>query len=206
MTVTDLGVMQALALDVQGDADRASESLQRALTLAEAEGYARVFIDKGPPMAKILQQVAARGIAVDYVSKLTDAFLAGAAYGAGGVPKKEGHTMGGVPPLPSSRLMHQMISEGIIGEQKGREAGEKESALASPRASTPALIEPLSEREIEVLQLIAEGLTNQEIADRLFLSLNTVKVHSRNIYSKLDVHNRAQAVIRARTLGILPVI
>jgi LuxR family maltose regulon positive regulatory protein len=65
------------------------------------------------------------------------------------------------------------------------------------------LIEPLSEREIEVLQLIAEGLTNREIASRLFLSLNTVKAHTRNIYGKLGIHNRAQAVARARALGIL---
>ena len=66
-----------------------------------------------------------------------------------------------------------------------------------------SLIEPLSEREIEVLDLIAKGLTNQVIADRLVLSLHTVKAHTRNIYGKLDVHNRTQAVDRARTLGIL---
>jgi len=65
------------------------------------------------------------------------------------------------------------------------------------------LIEPLSERELEVLQYIAEGLTNREIADRLYISLNTVKVHARNIYGKVNVNNRTQAVARARELGIL---
>jgi LuxR family maltose regulon positive regulatory protein len=65
------------------------------------------------------------------------------------------------------------------------------------------LIEPLSEREIEVLQLLAKGLTNQAIADRLVLSIHTVKAHTRSIYSKLAVNNRTQAVDRARTLGIL---
>jgi LuxR family maltose regulon positive regulatory protein len=65
------------------------------------------------------------------------------------------------------------------------------------------LIEPLSEREIEVLQLIAEGLTNREIAARLYLSVNTVKVHSRNIYGKLGAHNRTEAAARAQALGIL---
>jgi len=55
-----------------------------------------------------------------------------------------------------------------------------------------------------VLQLIAEGLTNQAIASRLFLSQNTVKVHARNINSKLGVHSRTQAVAKARALGILP--
>ena len=65
-------------------------------------------------------------------------------------------------------------------------------------------VEPLSERKLEVLQLIAEGLTNPEIAARLYLSLNTVKVHTRNIYGKPDAHIWTQAVARARDLGILP--
>lgn len=64
-------------------------------------------------------------------------------------------------------------------------------------------VEPLSERELQVLHLVAEGLTNPDIADRLFLSPHTIKVHTRNIYEKLGVHNRTQAVIRARGLGIL---
>jgi len=72
-----------------------------------------------------------------------------------------------------------------------------------PSLSPQPLIEPLSERELEVLQLLAEGLTNPEIATKLFLSLNTVKVHTRNIYGKLDAHNRTQAVARARALGLL---
>jgi len=72
--------------------------------------------------------------------------------------------------------------------------------------SSQPLIEPLSERELEVLQLLAKGLTNPEIAARLYLSLNTVKVHTRNIYGKLGAHNRTQAVARARALGILPSI
>jgi LuxR family maltose regulon positive regulatory protein len=65
------------------------------------------------------------------------------------------------------------------------------------------LIEPLSEREIEVLQLISEGLTNQEIATRLYLSLYTVKAHARNIYAKFGVKNRTQAVAMGKALGIL---
>jgi LuxR family maltose regulon positive regulatory protein len=65
------------------------------------------------------------------------------------------------------------------------------------------LIEPLSDREIDVIQLIAKGLTNQEISNKLFLSMHTVKTHTRNIYSKLGAHHRAEAVAKARTFGIL---
>ena len=61
-----------------------------------------------------------------------------------------------------------------------------------------------SERELEVFQLIAEGLTNPEIAASLYISLNTVKVHTRNIYGELGAHNRVGAVARWRALGILP--
>ncbi len=69
--------------------------------------------------------------------------------------------------------------------------------------SHPSTSDPLSEREREVLLLIAEGLSNPEIADRLFLSLGTVKVHVRNIYSKLNVNSRTQAVAQARAFGLL---
>ncbi len=65
------------------------------------------------------------------------------------------------------------------------------------------MIEPLSARELEVLGLIAEGLSNREIAAKLYLSLNTVKVHSSNIYGKLGVNSRTQALAKAKTLGIL---
>jgi LuxR family maltose regulon positive regulatory protein len=61
----------------------------------------------------------------------------------------------------------------------------------------------LSEREIEVLQLIAAGFSNQEIADRLFISLNTVRTHTKNINAKLDVHSRTRAIARAKKLGLL---
>ncbi|MCB0661238.1 MAG: DNA-binding response regulator [Saprospiraceae bacterium] len=61
----------------------------------------------------------------------------------------------------------------------------------------------ISNREFEVLQLMAKGHSNQEIADELFLSLNTIKTHSTNLFSKLDVKRRTQAVDKAKSIGIL---
>lgn len=72
-----------------------------------------------------------------------------------------------------------------------------------PPAARPALAEPITERELEVLRLVAEGLKNQEIADRLVITRGTVRVHINNLYRKLDVNNRVQAVSRARALDLL---
>ena len=65
------------------------------------------------------------------------------------------------------------------------------------------LIEPLSQRELEILQLIAQGLSNREIGERLFLALDTVKGHNRKIFDKLQVQSRTEAIARARELGLL---
>lgn len=62
----------------------------------------------------------------------------------------------------------------------------------------------ISNRELEVLELMAQGLANQEIADKLFVSLNTVKTHSSNLFSKLDVNRRTQAVQKAKKLSLIP--
>ncbi len=80
-----------------------------------------------------------------------------------------------------------------------------------PQSITPSgannpkseLVEPLSQRELEILRLIAQGLSNQEIAARLFLALNTVKGHNRVIFDKLQVERRTEAIARARDLGLL---
>jgi LuxR family maltose regulon positive regulatory protein len=76
---------------------------------------------------------------------------------------------------------------------------------ASPSAARlqQALVEPLSERELEVLRLVAEGLSNQEIGERLFIALDTVKGHNRRIFDKLQVERRTEAIARGRELGLL---
>jgi LuxR family maltose regulon positive regulatory protein len=80
-----------------------------------------------------------------------------------------------------------------------------EPAASSPIAAASALslIDPLSQREREVLQLIAAGLSNEEIAQRLVVALETVKGHNKKIYAKLQVQRRTEAVARARELGLL---
>ena len=69
--------------------------------------------------------------------------------------------------------------------------------------TTQMLVEPLSEREIEVLHLMAEGYKYKEIAERLVVSINTVRYHTRNVYGKLNATNRTQAIGRAKELNLL---
>jgi LuxR family maltose regulon positive regulatory protein len=82
-------------------------------------------------------------------------------------------------------------------------AALKQAFGAAPPLTTGGLIDPLSERELEILQLIAQGLSNREIAARLYLALDTVKGHNRKLFNKLQVQRRTEAVARARTLGLL---
>lgn len=103
-----------------------------------------------------------------------------------------------------ARLLYRAASEEVTA-YAGRllaafPLAERQPVVQAPEAAS---IQPLSPREREVLELIAKGRTNQEIAEALVVSLSTVKVHTRNIYQKLDVKNRTQAVSRAQSLGIL---
>jgi LuxR family maltose regulon positive regulatory protein len=110
-----------------------------------------------------------------------------------------------------AHLLSKAVTRGMMPEYAGKllaacEAEQQRNAGASPLGASPAsqpLVEPLSERELEVLQLVAQGLSNREIGERLFLALSTVKGHNRNIFGKLQVQRRTEAVARARGLGLL---
>jgi NarL family two-component system response regulator LiaR len=101
----------------------------------------------------------------------------------------------------------------VLGLWMGRKLTRKETITVEKvvyagvpfRKNEQALSElGLSRRECEVLELMAEGLSNQEIADRLFVSLHTIKTHSSNLFLKLQVSRRTQAVSRAKELHLIP--
>jgi LuxR family transcriptional regulator, maltose regulon positive regulatory protein len=113
--------------------------------------------------------------------------------------------------IPMARLLSEAAAHGIMPDYTARllavfEAEEHKSTdEPHPPPALPAqsLTEPLSQRELEVLRLIAQGLSNREISERLFLALITVKGHNRNIFRKLQVRRRTEAIARARELGML---
>jgi LuxR family maltose regulon positive regulatory protein len=110
---------------------------------------------------------------------------------------------------PMALLLSEALNRGIapdyVRQLLGRFPDAKPEQAGSVQRGAPGseLVEPLSEREIEVLQLIAAGHTYQEVAERLVISLNTVRHHTKNIYSKLEVNNRTQAIEIANELNLL---
>jgi LuxR family maltose regulon positive regulatory protein len=152
--VIEIRILESLALQAQGNVAHAITALEHALSLAEPEGHVQIFISWGPPMARLLYEAAARGVAPEYTGKLLAAF-----------PVAE--------------------------------------PAAKSRKPPAELIEPLSTRELEVLQLIAAGASNPEIAQKLVIAVNTVKKHVNSIFGKLAVTSRTQAVARARGLGLI---
>jgi ATP/maltotriose-dependent transcriptional regulator MalT len=149
--VLEVLVLQALVFQGKRDLARALAILERALSLAQPEGYVRVFLDEGEPMAKLLYQAKSHRIGQGYTSELLSAL--------------------------------------------GRVTNTEQPA-------TQLLIEPLTQRELELLKLIEEGCTNQDIAVRLVISIPTVKRHISNIYSKLGAKSRTQAISLGRELKL----
>ncbi len=105
---------------------------------------------------------------------------------------------------PMQELLSEAVACGIMPDYTRRllTAFHTEPRQAKPVSSQP-LIEPLSERELEILALVTEGLSNREISERLFISLSTVKGHNQTIFDKLQVKRRTEAAARARELGLI---
>jgi LuxR family transcriptional regulator, maltose regulon positive regulatory protein len=159
-SVIEILVLRALAYQLLEDIPTAIMSLERALTLAEPEGYVRMFVDEGANMMQLLREVKVRSILPGYTGKLLAAFQAG--------------------------------QPGTTGQR----------SLPASHDALP-LIEPLSERELEVLRLFRTELSGPEIALELAVSLNTLRTHTKNIYGKLGVNNRRAAIRRAEELSLL---
>ena len=114
---------------------------------------------------------------------------------------------------PMAQLLSEAAARGIMPDYIGKllaafagvqhDEGQTTTLSSSVTCVHSSLVEPLSQRELEVLQLIAQGLSNHEIGERLFLALDTVKGHNRRIFDKLQVQSRTEAVARARELGLL---
>jgi len=108
---------------------------------------------------------------------------------------------------PMAALLYQTVAQGIHANYARELLAAFDAASVSPSVQPPirrTLVEPLSERELEILRLLADRLTYDEIARALYLSVNTVKTHVQNIYGKLGVNRRRAATARARELGLLP--
>jgi LuxR family maltose regulon positive regulatory protein len=110
--------------------------------------------------------------------------------------------------IPMAHLLSEAVGRGVMPDyaRKLLAAFEAELQMTGDKSSflsPQPLIEPLSQREVEILRLIAQGLSNREIGERLFLALNTVKGYNRKIFGKLQVQRRTEAIARARELGLL---
>ena len=194
-------IVLARILILQGESENAIGLLEQLIVKAEAGDRITRLIE----MLLVLAMARkAQGEDNEAMTGLSKVFSLAEAGGHIRLFVNEGPPMASLLNEASSRgirpdYVQHLLSAFPVGES------EKAGPLKT-HVTQQELIEPLSEREIEVLQLIAEGLTNTEIAARLYLSLNTVKVHTRNIYGKLGVNNRTQAVARGRVVGILPSI
>jgi LuxR family transcriptional regulator, maltose regulon positive regulatory protein len=192
-----LPVSQARVYLAQGDASAALAVLEPWLQQAESTGWEN---ERLKTMA--LQAVVhrANGEIDKAIRMLGDALILAEPEGFIRTFVDEG--------LPMVSLLSEVAAHGIMTTYASKllAAFEVEKQKMDAQSSLPSvqpLIEPLSQRELEVLQLIAQGLSNDEIGKRLFLALDTVKGHNRRIYDKLQVQRRTEAVARARELGLL---
>jgi LuxR family maltose regulon positive regulatory protein len=160
-----------------GNNQASLSDVARALDLAEPEGFISVFVEEGSPIAEALAVLLKRGRPDPAQSEYVQTILA--AFSKQLSPQT-------VPLESETPALH-------AARQRGASARDPKSGI---------LVEPLTPRELEVLQLIAAGDSNQTIADKLVITVRTVKKHTGNIYGKLNASSRIQAVARARELGL----
>jgi LuxR family maltose regulon positive regulatory protein len=167
-SLIEVQALEALALSASGDESAAMTALTEALALASPEGYLRVFVDEGEPMAKLLAKL-------------------GSLQSAGRI-----------------QLPADVSADDLERVQRGFDARGHANARRARAHPTDSDVDRLTEREVQVLALVAAGRSNQEIADELVVVIDTVKKHVGHILDKLGAANRTQAVARARVRGLLP--
>ena len=176
-SVLEMQVLEAVALDAAGDRRAARSVLSDALIAGEAEGVVSTFVDGGARVKSLLEIVGTGRVSRMYLDRLLAAFRPISTNTTGAV----GHD------APIARP-GERPAQGIAGQ---------------PVAVCHELVEPLSDRELEVLRLLASGMSNREIADELVVALDTVKKHASHIFAKLGASSRTQAAARARELDLL---
>jgi LuxR family transcriptional regulator, maltose regulon positive regulatory protein len=196
----DLPLSRARVHLAQGDTSAALAALEPLRCQVEAKGWADERLK-----VMVLQSVALRahGENDEAAQLLGDALALAEPGGFIRIFVDEG--------MPMAQLLSEATTHGVMPDYIGTllaafaAEAQRSEDNSSPPPAPPAqsLSEPLSQRELEVLHLIAQGLSNREISGRLFLALDTVKGHNRKIFGKLQVQRRTEAIARARELGLL---
>lgn len=175
-SVIELLVLQTLTYQQKGDTPAALKALERALSLAEPEGYIRVFLDQGKPMKELLRRMKDHKRPKDDPSTLHRA---------------------------SSGRMKNYVQKLLAAFDDNSSSTPALRPDASGPHSSHVLIDPLSKRELEILGLITAGKSNQEIAQELVLAVGTVKKHVSNIFNKLNVDSRTRCIAQAQKLHLI---
>jgi LuxR family maltose regulon positive regulatory protein len=167
-SVIEMLVLLALAHQIQNDIPAALVSLERALTLAEPEGYVRMFVDEGESVKLLIEEF--RSMISKKSVRMDEALF--------------------VKLIPYTDRLLQFFSA-------------EQSSLTNRQSKVENLVEPLSQRELDILRLFKTELSGPEIAQELVIALSTVRTHTKSIYSKLNVNSRRGAVQRAKEMGLI---
>jgi LuxR family maltose regulon positive regulatory protein len=168
----EVAVLEAVALERQGNPERAGAALDEAISLARPDGWLRPFIESGAPLRDRLARLAEAGAEGAFIKRI----------------------LHGLEPEQPNAAKHPAPT---------RQPGITSNSPDPPIAVETPLVEPLTNRELDIVELLADRLQSKEIAEKLFISAHTVNAHLKRIYRKLDVTSRREAVARAVQAGLI---